>query len=134
MVQRLRKVLQVSVAQSCPTPLRPHGLEPSRLLCPWEFPRQEYWSGLPFSSPGDLPDPGIQPESPPLQVDSLPSKLPGKPTYQCRGHRFDPWSGKSPQATARKAAVTRSLGNQRGPRTAAKTQCSQRYMIFFFFK
>ena len=36
------------------------------------FPRQEYWSGLPFPSPGDLPDPGIKPMSPALQVDSLP--------------------------------------------------------------
>ena len=36
------------------------------------FSRQEYWSGLPFPSPGDLPDPGIEPRSPALQVDSLP--------------------------------------------------------------
>ena len=36
------------------------------------FPRQEYWSGLPFPSPGDLPDPGIEPESPLWQVVSLP--------------------------------------------------------------
>ena len=36
------------------------------------FPRQEYWSGLPVPSPGDLPDPGIDPRSPALQVDSLP--------------------------------------------------------------
>ena len=39
-----------------------------------EFSRQEYWSGLPFPSPGDLPDPGIEPGSPTLQVDSLPTK------------------------------------------------------------
>ena len=39
----------------------------------------EYWSGKPTPSPGDLPDPGIQPESPALQVDSLPAELPGKP-------------------------------------------------------
>ena len=38
-----------------------------------EFSRQEYWSGLPFPSPGDLPDPGAEPESPTLQADSLPS-------------------------------------------------------------
>ena len=44
-----------------------------------EFSRQEYWSGLPFPSPGDLPDPGIEPGSPALQVDALPSELPGKP-------------------------------------------------------
>ena len=36
------------------------------------FPRQEYWSELPFPSPGDLPDPGIEPKSPALQADSLP--------------------------------------------------------------
>ena len=44
------------------------------------FFRQEYWSGLPFPSPGDLPDPGIEPGSPALQADSLPSEPPGKPT------------------------------------------------------
>ena len=43
------------------------------------FSRQEYWSGLPFLSPGDLPDPGIKPGSPVLQADSLLSKPPGKP-------------------------------------------------------
>ena len=43
-----------------------------------EFSRQEYWSGLPFPSPGDLPDPGIEPRSPALQADSLPSEPPGK--------------------------------------------------------
>ena len=40
--------------------------------------QQEYWSGLPFPSPGDLPNPGIEPRSPALQVDSLPSEPPGK--------------------------------------------------------
>ena len=39
-----------------------------------EFSRQEYWSGLPFPSPGDLPDPGIKPGSPALQADALPSE------------------------------------------------------------
>ena len=43
-----------------------------------EFFRQEYWSGLPFPSPGDLPNPGIKPESPALQADSLPSEPPDK--------------------------------------------------------
>ena len=43
------------------------------------YSRQEYWSGLPFPSPGDLPDPGIEPRSPALQADALPSELPGKP-------------------------------------------------------
>ena len=44
-----------------------------------EFSRQEYWSGLPFPSLGDLPDPGIEPGSPALQADSLPPESPGKP-------------------------------------------------------
>ena len=43
--------------------LRPSGLLPTRLLCPWVFSRQEYWSGLPFPSPGDLPSPAIEPAS-----------------------------------------------------------------------
>ena len=43
------------------------------------FSRQEYWNGLPFPSPGDLPDPGIEPGSPTLQAGSLPLALPGKP-------------------------------------------------------
>ena len=51
------------------------------------FPRQEYWSGLPFPSPGDLPNPGIKPGSPALRADALPSEPPGKPDlamgYRC---------------------------------------------------
>ena len=43
------------------------------------FSRQEYWSGLPFPSPRDLPDPGIEPRSSALQADALPSEPPGKP-------------------------------------------------------
>ena len=43
-----------------------------------EFSGQECWSGLPFPSPGDLPDPGIKPGSPALQADALPSEPPGK--------------------------------------------------------
>ena len=43
-----------------------------------EFSRQEYWSGLPFSSLGDILDTGIEPRSPALQADSLPSESPGQ--------------------------------------------------------
>ena len=43
------------------------------------FSRQEYWSGLPFPSPGDLPDPGIELRSPSLRADALPSEPPGQP-------------------------------------------------------
>ena len=45
------------------------------------FSRQGYWSGLPFPSPGDLPDPGIEPGSPALQPDSLLTELQGKPIF-----------------------------------------------------
>ena len=60
--------------QSCPTLCNPMDCSPPRLLCPWGFSRQEYWSGLPCLSPGDLPDPGIEPISLSLlhwQVGSL---------------------------------------------------------------
>ena len=45
-----------------------------------DFSRQEYWSGLPFLSPGDLPDPGIEPGSPALEAHTLLSEPPGKDT------------------------------------------------------
>ena len=53
-------------------------------VTPWTiqstgFSRPEYWSGKPFPSPGDLPNPGIEPRSPKLQVDSLPAEPQGKP-------------------------------------------------------
>ena len=66
-----RSVLSIS--------LRPHGQWPTRLLCPWGFSRQEYWSGLPCHPPGDLPNRGIKHRCPALLVDSLPSELPRKP-------------------------------------------------------
>ena len=47
-----------------------------------EFSRQEYWNGLPFPSPGDFPDPGIEPGSPAVQADALPSEPSGKPIAQ----------------------------------------------------
>ena len=59
--------------------LQPRGLYPATLLCPWGFSRQEYWNGLHCPPPGDLPNPGIKPRSPALQVDSLPSEPPEKP-------------------------------------------------------
>ena len=60
------------------------------------FSRQEYWSGLPFSPPGDLLDPGIEPASPvslALQGDSLPTEPPGKPSslrVTCKSQRALP--------------------------------------------
>ena len=47
-----------------------------------QFSRQDYWSGLPFPSPGDLPHPGVKPRSPALQADSSPSESPGKPVWK----------------------------------------------------
>ena len=44
--------------------LQPHGLQPTRLFGPWNFPGKKYWSGLPFPPPGDLPNRGIKPTSP----------------------------------------------------------------------
>ena len=73
-----------------------------------EFSRQEYWSGLPFPSPEDLPNPGIEPGSPALQADALLSEPPQKTSQVAlvrknspakvgdTRHGFDPWSGRSP--------------------------------------
>ena len=55
------------------------------------FSRQEYWNGLPFPSPGDLPDPGIEPRSPILHADALTSEPPGKPLHGWSWHKF--WDG-----------------------------------------
>ena len=66
------------VAKSCPTLATPWSVARQAPLS-MGFSRQEYWSGLPFPSPGDLPNPGIKPWSPALQADSLPTELPGKP-------------------------------------------------------
>ena len=62
------------VTKSCPTPATPWTVACQAPLS-MGFSRQEYWSGLPFPSPGDLPNPGIKPRSPALQSDSLLTKL-----------------------------------------------------------
>ena len=63
--------------------LSPALCDPWTVACqaplPMAFSRQEYWSGLPFPSPEDLPDPGIKPGSPAFQADSLPSEPQAKP-------------------------------------------------------
>ena len=56
-----------------------------------EFPRQEYWSGLLFPSPGDLPNPGIKPGSPTLQTDALLSEPPDKLDYDWIWFKKDSW-------------------------------------------
>ena len=77
-VNRLCAVL-CSVAQSRPTLHDPMDCKPTRLLSPWGFSRQEYWSELPCPPPEDLPDLGLEPRSSTLQSDSLTSAPPGKP-------------------------------------------------------
>ena len=84
------------VAQSCPTLCDPvdcnppdssvHGILQARTM---GFSRQEYWSGLPFPPPGDLPDPGIEPATPASQADAFTSEPPGKS-----------WASQSPPFTA----------------------------------
>ena len=81
------------VIQTLVSPLKKSESEVSHVwlfVTPWtvahqvppsmEFSRQEYWSRLPFPSPGDLPNPGIKPRSPALQADAIPSEPPGNPT------------------------------------------------------
>ena len=67
------------VTWSCPAVCDPTDCSPPGSPVHWGFSRQEYWSGLPSPPPGDLPNPGIKPRSPTLQVYSLLSETPGKP-------------------------------------------------------
>ena len=74
----VRLVVVVYSPKSCLTLATPCTVDRQAPL-PKGFPRQEYWSGLPFSSPGYLPNPGIKPMSPALQVDPLSIEPSGKP-------------------------------------------------------
>ena len=62
------------VAKSCPTLATPQTV-PCQAPLSVEFSKQEYWSGLPFPSPGDLPNPKIKPRSPALQANSFPHSI-----------------------------------------------------------
>ena len=77
----------VLVAQLCLTLCAPMNYSLPGSSLSMEFPRQKYWNGLPFPSPGDLPDPGIEPGSPALQANFLLSEPPEKP-YFFSGHFF----------------------------------------------
>ena len=66
------------VTKTCPTLVTPWTLA-SQALLPVGFSRQDYWSGLLFLSPRNLPNPGLEPGSPALPADSLPTELQGKP-------------------------------------------------------
>ena len=65
------------VTKSCPTLVTPWTVA-RRAPLSMGFSRQEYWSGLPFPSPGDLPNPGMESGSPALQADSLSTETQGK--------------------------------------------------------
>ena len=68
---------------SCVWPFATPWTVPHQASLSMAFSRQEYWSGLPYSSPGDLPVTGIKARSPPLQADSLPSEPPGSSILNC---------------------------------------------------
>ena len=83
-----------------------------------EIPRQEYWSGLPFPSPGDLPNPGIEPGSPAWQVDSLPLSHQGSPDTETQtgnsdavGEQWGPIHGEA-QSGQGMSTVKAGLGPQ----------------------
>ena len=88
MTRLIREMQIKATMRYCPTPVRMCVLVPQScltLVTPWMvacqallsmgFSRQAYWSGLPFPSAGDLPEPGIEPRSPALQADSLQTEL-----------------------------------------------------------
>ena len=62
--------MKVKVSSVVSGSLRPCGLHPARLLCPWDSPGKNTGVDLPFPSPGDLTDPRIEPRSPALQADA----------------------------------------------------------------
>ena len=71
--------VKVLIAQSCLTPCDPMGCIACQAPLSIEFSRQVYWSGQPFPSPGDLPNPEMETGSPMLQADSLLFEPPEKP-------------------------------------------------------
>ena len=86
------ELLLLVVTQSCLTLCDPTDYIACQASLSMEFLRQECWSELPFPSPGDLPNPGIEPWSPALQADSLLFELQGRPELQgvLRGRRKPP--------------------------------------------
>ena len=84
-----RTLVACAETLSCVWLCNPMNCSPQRLLC-LGFSRQEYWSGWPFFSSVDLPDPGIETRFPALQADSLPSEPPGRPLRRCRWKQWRP--------------------------------------------
>ena len=77
-----------------------------------EFSRQQYWSELPFSSPEDLPDPGIELGSPKLQADALPPEPPGKP-YPTVSHQGEEYESAASQVTRVEKNLPANAGDLR---------------------
>ena len=90
------------VSQSCLTLATPWTITHQALLS-MGFSRQEYWSWLPFLSPRDLPDPGIEPRSPVLQADSYCLSYPGNPQRSMAG--YSPWGHKESDVTEHALAI-----------------------------
>ena len=80
--------MSVLAAQSCPTFCNPVDCVAHQIPLSMGFSRQKHWSGLPFPSPGDIPDPGIELRSPALQADSLLSELPEKPNIRYKNINY----------------------------------------------
>ena len=99
------------------------------------FSRQEYWSGLPFPSPGDVPDQGIKPRSPTLQADALPFDLPGKPQKSSKGYSYkerEIWRDRHTEENAmwrRRQRLEQTSVNQGTPRIAGNPEAERKAWI-----
>ena len=93
-----------------------------------DFSRQEYWSGLPFPSPGDFPNPGIEPGFPALQADALPSETRDQPMSPALEGRFSTTvpPGKSQHMILNCIHLKPSLSGY-------KVTCLHHLLLFFFF-
>ena len=98
----------MKVAQSCLTLCNPMDCSYQAPLS-MEFLKPEWWSGQLFPSPGDLPYPGIEPRSPTLQADSLPSEPPGKPPYTLK--ELEKWRANWAKASRRQKVKIRGAIN-----------------------
>ena len=102
------------VSQSCPTLCDPMDCNPLGSSV-HGISQQEYWSGLPFPSAGDLPNPGIKPGSPALQAESFPSEPQGKPRHEPRHLKTKPQRCVNKQTggnqKASEAMKQKSVGN-----------------------
>ena len=96
-----------------------------------EFSRQEYWSGLPFPSPGDLPTPGVEPVSPALAGGFFTAELPGKPQREAQTLRLLPSPGA--QAIFSQAHVDRTNSQRQGYSTSKGAVVTQKSLLQKYF-